>query len=135
MPVCQVKFILLQTVIADAMAGTPCVFLAGLYRAEQVIAERLLALTKGALAWPSIDPEKALAWIERKTGLALAESQIAAIRLALQSKASGDHRRPGRRQDNDRQLHSTHPVREGDASAALRAHGPSGQTDDRGDRV
>jgi exodeoxyribonuclease V alpha subunit len=37
--------------------------------------------------WPYIDPEKALPWIERKTGLSLAESQTAAIRLALISKA------------------------------------------------
>jgi exodeoxyribonuclease V alpha subunit len=33
-----------------------------------------------------IDPGKALPWIERKTGLALAQSQAAAIRLALLSK-------------------------------------------------
>jgi exodeoxyribonuclease V alpha subunit len=30
--------------------------------------------------------EKALPWIEQKTGLSLAESQVAAIRLALLSK-------------------------------------------------
>src|SRR6185295_15756895 len=36
--------------------------------------------------WPYIDPEKALPWIEQKTGLLLAESQVAAIRLALLSK-------------------------------------------------
>jgi hypothetical protein len=48
---------------------TACIFLAGLYRAEQVIAERLLRLANGTLSWPYIDPEKALPWIERKTGL------------------------------------------------------------------
>src|SRR4029077_2253447 len=36
--------------------------------------------------WPFIDLAKALPWIERKTGLALAEAQIAAIRLSLLSK-------------------------------------------------
>ncbi len=60
--------------------------LAGLYRAEQVIAERILRLVDGKLPWPYIDPEKALPWIEQKTGLSLAESQVAAIRLALLSK-------------------------------------------------
>lgn len=74
------------TVVADSVDGTPCIFLAGLYRAEQAIAERLLALIKGALPWPFIDADKALPWIEQKTGLALAESQTAAIRLALLAK-------------------------------------------------
>ncbi len=75
------------TVVADTADGTACIFLRGLHQAEQVIAERILRLTDGPLPWPHIDPEKALPWIERKTGLSLAESQIAAIRLALQSKA------------------------------------------------
>jgi exodeoxyribonuclease V alpha subunit len=74
------------TVIAETVDTTACVFLGGLYRAEQVIAERVRRLVNGTLPWPSIDPQKALPWIERKTGLLLAESQIAAIRLALTSK-------------------------------------------------
>src|SRR4051794_3986927 len=75
-----------RTVIADAVGETACIFLAGLYRAEQVIAERILHLANGTLPWPYIDPTKALPWIEQKTGLSLAESQVAAIRLALLSK-------------------------------------------------
>jgi exodeoxyribonuclease V alpha subunit len=74
------------TVIADKVDKTPCVFLGGLYRAERIIAERLLHLANGTLPWAYIDPEKALPWIENKTGLSLAESQAAAIRLALLSK-------------------------------------------------
>ena len=74
------------TVIADTVGETACIFLAGLHRAEQVIAERIRRLARGTLPWPYIDPEKALPWIERKTGLSLAESQTAAIRLALISK-------------------------------------------------
>jgi exodeoxyribonuclease V alpha subunit len=74
------------TVIADTVDETPCVFLGGLYRAEQVIAGRLLRLVSGKLPWPYIDPEKALPWIEAKTGLTLASSQVKAIRLALLSK-------------------------------------------------
>jgi hypothetical protein len=38
------------------------------------------------LPWPWIDPDKALPWVEGRIGLALAESQVAAIRLALMSK-------------------------------------------------
>jgi exodeoxyribonuclease V alpha subunit len=73
-------------VIADTVGETPCTFLGGLYRAEQVIAEQILRLANGTLPWPYIDPEKALPWIEQKTGLLLAERQVAAIRLALVSK-------------------------------------------------
>ena len=73
-------------VIADTVGETPCIFLGGLYRAEQVIAKRILRLANGTLPWPYIDPDKALPWIEQKTGLSLAERQVAAIRLALVSK-------------------------------------------------
>ena len=74
------------TVIAASVGETPCVFLGGLYRAEQVIAERLTTLANGKLPWQLIDADKALPWVEQKTGLTLAESQVAAIRLALTSK-------------------------------------------------
>lgn len=73
-------------VVADRVGETPCVFLAGLHRAERSIAERLRRLANGSLPWPWIDPNKALPWIEQRIGLALAESQVAAIRLALMSK-------------------------------------------------
>src|SRR5579872_6300035 len=74
------------TVVADRVGETPCVFLAGLYRAERTIAERLMRLASGTLPWPWIDPAKAVPWTEKRIGLALAESQVAAIRLALMSK-------------------------------------------------
>lgn len=73
-------------VTCDQVGETNCIFLAGLYRAEQTIAERLKALLNGKLPWPWIDPDKALPWIEQKTGLALAERQNEAIRLALKAK-------------------------------------------------
>ena len=74
------------TVVAATVGETACVFLGGLYRAEQVIAERIIRIASGKLPWSYIDPEKALPWVEKKTGLSLAESQVAAIRLALISK-------------------------------------------------
>jgi exodeoxyribonuclease V alpha subunit len=74
------------TVIADNVGETQCAFLAGLYRAERTIAERLMQLANGTLPWPWIDANKALPWVEKKVGLALAESQSAAIRLALMTK-------------------------------------------------
>jgi exodeoxyribonuclease V alpha subunit len=74
------------TVVADTVGETACIFLTSLYRAERVIAERIRCLANGRLPWPYIDPEKALPWIEQKTGLSLAESQAAAIRQALLAK-------------------------------------------------
>ena len=74
------------TVVADTVGETACIFLTSLYRAERVIAERIRGLANGSLPWPYIDPEKALPWIEQKTGLSLAESQAAAIRQALLAK-------------------------------------------------
>jgi exodeoxyribonuclease V alpha subunit len=74
------------TVIADSIEGRHCIFLAGLYRAEQEIAERLKSLVTGPLPWPSIDVDKAIPWVEARTGLNLAESQKQALRTALLSK-------------------------------------------------
>src|SRR6516225_9673977 len=74
------------TVIADDLDGRRCVFLAGLYRAEREIAEKLRALTAGKPPWPSIDADKAIPWVEKRTKLVLAASQIEAIRVALISK-------------------------------------------------
>jgi exodeoxyribonuclease V alpha subunit len=74
------------TVIADHLGDTACVFLAGLHRAERAVAERLLALNNGKLPWPWIDTGKAIPWIEQRIGLTLAESQKAAVAMALGSK-------------------------------------------------
>ena len=73
-------------VVGDRVGETDCVFLAGLYRAEQAIAERLTKIAGGSLPWPPIDAAKAVAWVEERSGLRLADSQRDAIRLALASK-------------------------------------------------
>ena len=73
-------------VVADRVGDTPCVFLAGLHRAEHGIADRLHRIAAGPLPWPRIDADKALPWVEQRVGLELAPSQIGAIRLALASK-------------------------------------------------
>jgi exodeoxyribonuclease V alpha subunit len=75
-----------REVVGDLLEGRSCVFLAGLYRAEQSIAERLRALVSAERLWPPIDAGKAIPWVEARTGLTLAESQRHAVRLALSSK-------------------------------------------------
>ena len=74
------------SVIADDLDGRRCVFLAGLYRAEREIAEKLAILAVGRPPWPPIDADKAIPWVERRTKLALASGQRKAIRVALASK-------------------------------------------------
>src|SRR5207248_484632 len=73
-------------VVADMVEGRHCVFLAGLHRAEQIIAERLRVLVSGVPPWPPIAAARAIPWVEHRTGLQLADSQREAVRLALSSK-------------------------------------------------
>ena len=73
--------------IADNVGDTACIFLAGLYRAEKAIADRLIRIVNGRLPWAWIDEEKAVPWVEKRSGLQLAENRRAAIRLALTAKA------------------------------------------------
>ena len=75
-----------ETVTADRVGETDCIFLTSLYLAERRIAEQLTRIRVGPLPWSEIDADRALPWIEKKTGIALAVSQAEAIRLALKSK-------------------------------------------------
>jgi exodeoxyribonuclease V alpha subunit len=75
-------------VVGDTIGAEACVFLRGLHIAERGVAERLRSLVRGALPWPGIDVEKALPWVEKKTGKLLAASQRAAIDMALRSKVT-----------------------------------------------
>lgn len=74
------------SVIVDLIGETPCVFLAGLYRAERAIAERMRGIAIGDLPWPWIDADKAIPWVEARIGMTLAPSQRAAVTLALRTK-------------------------------------------------
>ena len=67
--------------MGDAASSSP-----GYIEAEREIAEKLNALAAGKPPWPLIDADKAIPWVEKRTKLALAESQIAAVRVALTSK-------------------------------------------------
>jgi exodeoxyribonuclease V alpha subunit len=75
-----------EEVIADTVGDEPCVFLKGLHAAERLIAERLVARAAGDLPWAAIDPDRAVPWVENKTGKTLAPSQRAALALVLSSK-------------------------------------------------
>ncbi len=70
--------------VADTIDQAACVFLAGLHAAERGIADRLLGLARAPRpAWPSIDAARATPWVESRLGVTLAESQRAALAVAL----------------------------------------------------
>ncbi|KXV49872.1 MULTISPECIES: SF1B family DNA helicase RecD2 [Acetobacteraceae] len=73
-------------VVADSVEEERCIFLMGLYRAEQTIAECMKACAIGLPPWPEIIADKAIDWVEQQTRLALAPSQREAVSLALRSK-------------------------------------------------
>ena len=73
--------------VTNTLKDRRCIFLAGLYRAEQAIAERIRTLAAGRPPWPEIDADKAIPWLEARAGISLAESQREALRLALASNA------------------------------------------------
>lgn len=65
-----------------------CLFTVPFYRAELKAVERLAALVKGELPWGKLDIEKAIPWVEEKTGLHLSESQRLAVENVLKNKVS-----------------------------------------------
>jgi exodeoxyribonuclease V alpha subunit len=77
-----------EEVISDRVGEETCVFLKGLHAAERAIAERLIARAEGDLPWSAIDLDKAIPWVEAKTGKALAASQREALRLVIRSKVA-----------------------------------------------
>ncbi|HZA94381.1 MAG TPA: ATP-dependent RecD-like DNA helicase, partial [Gemmatimonadales bacterium] len=77
-----------EEVISDRIGEETCVFLKGLHAAERAIAERLVARAEGDLPWSAIDLDKAIPWVEAKTGKALAASQREALRLVIRSKVA-----------------------------------------------
>ena len=75
-------------IIADRVQETECVFLTPLYRNEQGIAALLQALRAGSAPWAGIAADAAIGWVQKRLGIALAESQQSAIRMVLQEKAA-----------------------------------------------
>lgn len=73
-------------VIADTLDDGHGVFLASLYQAERSIAAHLHRLSVGPPPWEAINTANAIAWVETKLGMVLAESQKQAIALALATK-------------------------------------------------
>lgn len=76
-----------ENLVPEEIDGVPCLFLTALHRAEQGVANSVRRILSGEPPWGKIDVEKALPWVEEKTGLSLSQSQKDAVYLALTSKA------------------------------------------------
>jgi len=75
-----------EELVQDTIDNEPCIFLRGIYHSEYSIARNLKSINQGECPWGSIDPEKAIPWVEKKLSLILSPSQQEAVRKALSSK-------------------------------------------------
>jgi exodeoxyribonuclease V alpha subunit len=76
-----------ELVRETAVTPAPWLYLGKLHHAETGVARRLRALCDGSHPLRDIKLDAALAWVEKKMGLALAASQRDAIRQAMTQKA------------------------------------------------
>lgn len=72
--------------VQDEINGTPCLYLASLYRAESSVAASIRRLNVGEPPWGIIDAEEAAGMVEALAGLSLSASQEKALKIALASK-------------------------------------------------
>lgn len=76
-----------ESLIYVSVDNTPCVFLSKLLYAERSIAYHLRRINTTAVSWPAIKIDKAIEWVEDKTGIKLSASQIDAVSQAMRAKA------------------------------------------------
>jgi len=74
-------------ILTEKVTGEDLVFLPPLRDAEERIAHQLKRLAAAEIPEPPIDAEKAIPWVEEKTGRRLSPSQHSALRTALGSRA------------------------------------------------
>jgi len=72
--------------VSQPIEGQEALFLTPLYRAEEGVAQHLARLLKDPPAWGPIDTDRAIPWVEEKTGLRLSPSQQGAVARAVNGK-------------------------------------------------
>jgi exodeoxyribonuclease V alpha subunit len=76
-----------ENLVAEPIEDKPALFLTPLYRAERGIAVHIARLI-GDPCWGPIDTDRAVPWVEEKTGLSLSESQREAVAQAVNGKVT-----------------------------------------------
>jgi exodeoxyribonuclease V alpha subunit len=74
--------------IGERVGGLEALFLTPLHRAETGCAKHLIRLLAGTPPWGRIEPEKAVPWVEQRSGLTFSDSQREAIAQVVNSKVS-----------------------------------------------
>jgi exodeoxyribonuclease V alpha subunit len=77
-----------ENLTEEVIDGERALFLTPLYRAEQGVAQHLARLQRGEPVWGRVDTDKAIPWVEKKTGLALSGSQQTAVAMAVNGKVT-----------------------------------------------
>jgi len=77
-----------ENLVAEEIKGQPTLFLTPLQRAERGIAMSLHRLRRDPPIWGGIDLQGAIPWMERQTGLALSDSQRAAVAATIKGKVT-----------------------------------------------
>ncbi len=75
-----------EHLVADTIAGRPCLFLKSLWEDERLVAARVRALAKSGPPWRAMDLDRAVPALERRLGIRLAPGQRQAIATALTAK-------------------------------------------------
>lgn len=79
---------LISEVVDTSDGDKVCLFTVPFHKAEINAVKRLQALIRGDLPWEEIETEKAIPWVEAKTGIQLSESQFQAVVTVLKNKVS-----------------------------------------------
>ena len=75
-----------EKILSEQIAGEDLIFLPNLRDAEERIAQQLRRLSEAKEPEPQIDLDKAIPWVEEKTGRTLSPSQQEALRTGLRSR-------------------------------------------------
>lgn len=104
-----------------------CIYLASLYLSEKSIGRNLRTLAKGTPPWPSIDPEKAIPWVEKKLSYTCYKP-TRSLRCSHQIQGDGYDWWTRCGQDDNCESHTDHPSCQGRSHDVLRSHKSCSQT-------
>ncbi len=75
-----------EHVVRELIGDSELIFLPALKKAEEGIARKILNLSNQPSAYPKMDINKAISWVQEKNNIQLAASQMDAIRHALENR-------------------------------------------------
>jgi exodeoxyribonuclease V alpha subunit len=78
----------LENLVEELIEGCPALFLTPLQRAELGIAASLRRLRLTPVPWGTIDPQRAIPWVEGQTRIQLSNSQRKAVAAAINGKVT-----------------------------------------------